>query len=391
MFKGQTLIAAPLLLLWPLLAGRFGAAAKFTIGLALAAGVILSPWLVLNNQPLRFAAEPVRWIGLVMVAAGAALGVSIMRGGLSAANAGMKWTVFWISAVAGIAALSVFALHNWRMDASAAGAGLVLLGIGIVVPPWVLPRRASGVWLAAVLAGSVWISADLFGGDWTWKTVGFEYGMRKHPDMSLWGENNGNLAQILETRFGWKLHTAVLTVHPPDLLNGLHLIARRANGQLSGWAHDWGLDGTPVTVDARGFLIGVFAVALLAAGAGAAMQSRRNDPRVLASMAAVWTLMPNLLCQMAARYQIWGAAFSALLIGISPEMGILHVLFSLLAVGMIGAEVLEADPQRSPALHAMMTRFAPDDGWITLGIGVIFLYVALVPGRRPARNELLEF
>jgi hypothetical protein len=244
-----------------------------------------------------------------------------------------------------------------------------------------------GVWLAAVLGGSIWLSGTMFYGDWTWKTVGFEYGTRKFTRMALGIGSNGNLAQILETRFGWDVHDPAMTYYLPDIAHGLHL-AKPGVPVESGMLHDWGLDGTPVTLDIRQFLMVVFFSLVVMAGFGAAQNSRRNDPRFLASLAAVWVLMPNVLCQMAGRYQMWGAAVSSILIAISPGLALLHIILALLAAGMIAAQLLQSDPSRSPMLHDMMTRFGPDDGWIMLLIGLVFLYVALAPGKRPAADEL---
>jgi hypothetical protein len=243
------------------------------------------------------------------------------------------------------------------------------------------------VWLAAILAASIWISALMVYGDWTWKTVGFEYGTRKFTRMALGIGSNGNLAQYLETRFGWDVHDPVHTFYPPDVAHALHLLKHGEKAD-TGFMHDWGLDGTPVTLDIRQFLMFTYGLTVLLAGIGGAIQYRRNDPRFLVMLATVWVLMANILCQMAGRYQMWGAAVSSLLIAISPGLTLLHIVFSLLAAGMIGAQLIGYDPSRSPLIHDMMTRFGPDDGLIMLTIGLVYLYVAIAPGRRPTPDEL---
>jgi hypothetical protein len=152
--------------------------------------------------------------------------------------------------------------------------------------------------------------------------------------------------------------------------------------------HDWGLDGSPSTVDIRQFLMFVFVLSMVLCGTGAAIQARRNSPRFLCSLAAVWMLMPNILTQMAGRYQMWCAAASCVVIGVSVGLTLLHVVVALLAAGIIGAQLLQSDISRSPAIHDIMMRFAPDDGWILLMIGLVYLYVALAPGRRVSNDEL---
>jgi hypothetical protein len=98
--------------------------------------------------------------------------------------------------------------------------------------------------------------------------------------------------------------------------------------------------------------------------------------------------MPNILCQMAGRYQIWGGAVSALIIAVAPEMTLLHVIVSVLAAGMVAGQLLGYDASRSPQIHELITRFQPDDGWIMIAIGAFFLLIALTPAKRPAKEEL---
>jgi hypothetical protein len=414
MFKGQTMVGGTILLLWPLVAGNWGALARVISGFALAAGLVLSPWLVLNNGPVQWSVGPLRWIPSVIAAAVIAGALSFYRRpvlkrasaiwdelkdewhGRKTENAQRPQTslldlvIFCASLLLGIVCVTVLILRRWPSDGELPRvAGLFLL-LFVLIPPWFLPRRAMAVWLCAILACTIWMSAYLYHGDWTWKTVGFEYGARKHSDMALGQGGMGNLPQILQTRFGWDIGDEAMTFHPPDIAGAFHLGRRGPGGQIIGPLHDLGLDGSAVTLDIRQFLMIIYASLALLAGAGAAIQSRRNDPRLLASFAAVWTLMPNILCQMAARYQMWGAIVSSMLIAISPGLGLLHIVVTILAAGMVAAQLLNQDPSRSPLIRDIMSRFHPDDGWIMLTIGLIFLYIAVAPGRRPNRQELLE-
>ncbi|MGA2231129.1 MAG: hypothetical protein ABSH22_09555 [Tepidisphaeraceae bacterium] len=417
MFKGQTMVVAPLLFFWPLLGGRWGAIGRMVTGFVLSAGLVLFPWLVLDNGPGDWRVGPLRWIQGLMAAGVIAAALSFYRGAVlehgrliwqelkdewngrvpeddasgqrrKAQTNVLGLGVFCASLLLGIIFITLLVLRRWPSDGDLPRiAGLFLL-LGILLPPWFLPRRSLGVWMAAILAASIWMSAYLYHGDWTWKTVGFEYGARKHYQMALGQGGMGNLPQIMESRFGWDISDLAWTFHPPDIADTLRLATRGPNGQFTGWVHDWGLDGSPVQLDIRSFLMMVFVVVTILAGIGAAIQARRNDPRVLSAFAAVFVLMPNILCQMAARYQIWGAAISALLIAVSPGLVLLHVVLSILATGMVAAQLLSFDEARSPRLHDLMARFHPDDGWIMLMIGAVFLYVAIAPARRPPREEL---
>jgi hypothetical protein len=101
--------------------------------------------------------------------------------------------------------------------------------------------------------------------------------------------------------------------------------------------------------------------------------------------------MPSILCQMAQRYLMFGAAASCMLIAISPGLTVLHVIMSLIAAGVIGGQLIGSfDRTRSPRIEDFMSRFGPDDGWIMLIIGLVILYLALAPARRPSSRELLK-
>jgi hypothetical protein len=342
----------------------------------------------MNNRPVDWSVGPMRWIEGVICAALIGGALSFYRRPLQR-RAVELWSelrgrpakpipsnfveliLFGVVVLAGIILMTVLVLRRWPADLVAPsrmiGLGLLL---AVMLPPWFLPRRAMGVWLTAILGASIWISAYLYHGDWSWKAVGFDYGTRKHTMMALGANTIGNLPRILEQRFGWDVHDLAMTLHPPD---------------LGGW---FGINGAPIELDIRQLLIAVFAALLVLAGTGAAIQSRRNHPRFLAALASIWVLMPNVLCQMAGRYQMWGAAMTCLLIGISPGLTILHIVLSLLAAGMIGGQLLMRDSSRAPQLLDLVNRFAPDNGLITLTIGAIVLYVALAPGRRPSGQEL---
>jgi hypothetical protein len=285
--------------------------------------------------------------------------------------------------------MTVLVLKRWPtdLDVPPRTIGLILL-LGVLIPPWFLPRRTLGVWFAAIFGCSLWMSAYLFHGDWTWKTVGFEYGTRKFTRMALGIGSNGNIPQILETRWGWDVHDPAKTIHLPDIAHGLHLVS--ASVVPAGWMHDFGLDGSEITLDIRQFLMGVFVTLMASAAIGLAIQSRRNSPRALCAFAGVWVLMSNVLCQMAGRYHMWGAAMTSLLIGVSPGLTLFHIVLACLGAGIIAAQLLGSDPSRSPMLHDLFTRFGPDDGWIMVTIGLVILYMAIAPGRRPSSEELLR-
>jgi hypothetical protein len=299
--------------------------------------------------------------------------------------------IFCACLLTGIVSITLLVLRRWPSDSELPRIGGLVLLLGILIPPWFLRRGTLAIWMAAVLGASIWMSAYLYHGDWSWKTVGFEYGTRKFDRMALGTGALGNIPQVLETRFGWDIHDTAMVLHPPDLADALHLAKRGPNGAFTGWVHDWGFDGSALQLDIRQFMMAVFVTLVVLGGFGAAVQSRRNDPRVLAALASAWALMPSILCQMAQRYLMFGAAASCMLIAISPGLTVLHVIMSLIAAGVIGGQLIGSfDRTRSPRIEDFMSRFGPDDGWIMLIIGLVILYLALAPARRPSSRELLK-
>jgi hypothetical protein len=69
MFKGQLLLGSPVLLLWPLFEGRFSRVIRGITGVAIGAGLVVSPWLI-RPLPIRTQNYPaLAWIEYVMLAA----------------------------------------------------------------------------------------------------------------------------------------------------------------------------------------------------------------------------------------------------------------------------------------------------------------------------------
>jgi hypothetical protein len=68
---------------------------------------------------------------------------------------------------------------------------------------------------------------------------------------------------------------------------------------------------------------------------GAARQVRDRDPRVLIAITAPWLLMFALLGQMHERYLVWGAVISAVALGVSFRLSIIHFIISAASTAMI--------------------------------------------------------
>jgi hypothetical protein len=71
------------------------------------------------------------------------------------------------------------------------------------------------------------------------------------------------------------------------------------------------------------------------------MQARRRDPRLLLALATPWILFFALLPQMHQRYLVWGAAITALAIGVDISLALLHGVITAAAWGMQAHSMLK--------------------------------------------------
>ncbi|MDB5328235.1 MAG: hypothetical protein JWM57_3804 [Phycisphaerales bacterium] len=410
MFKGQFLIGAPVLLIWPLAGLRWGAAARLITGFALMAGLLLSPWIVLDGRAISGAQPSVYWI--VALGCVSAIGIlaTMLHGDLAqwaamlrpigrafmrrlpfhkprpAADQDSSRPVIGLQAMAvsttlmsGLLLAIIALWRSWPMDTSPAWYWLIALIGLLLVAPSAIPQRSFVPWSAAVIAASLWLSPWLFHNDWSWETVGYEYGTKKFDNAAMGRGSNGNLPGIMHQRFNWNTHDPAITLPLPNLASLLYL--GQAKESVPQWMHALGISGAGLTLDMKQAMLALYFVMVILCGIAAAAHSRRHDPRFLAAVAAPWVLMPNLLCQMMSRYHLWGAVLSAMLIGIRPELGVLYALLTALAAGMIFDALLYDDPTRSPQLFDLMSRLSPDSGWIMLMAAAVVLFLARTPGR----------
>lgn len=162
LLKGQLLLGSPVLLLWPIFSGKWGAATRFAIGFALATALLLSPWLISGHRAAG-------WVGCVLLAGELA---AIARAKLRATPPASPWVL-------------VNAKHMYRR--------------------------------VAVAAGAIWTGAVLFGGSFSWLHVGFEYGARRNTLLNPCPGSFCSLTAILYTRFGCSLHDPIARFSGPFL------------------------------------------------------------------------------------------------------------------------------------------------------------------------------
>jgi hypothetical protein len=73
---------------------------------------------------------------------------------------------------------------------------------------------------------------------------------------------------------------------------------------------------------------------------GAARQWRNRDPRGLMAIALPWLVMFVLLGQMHERYLMWGAVVSAVALGVSIRLSVIHFVISIASTAMIAHVML---------------------------------------------------
>ncbi len=115
-----------------------------------------------------------------------------------------------------------------------------------------------------------------------------------------------NLPAILGIRFNWGLNEPVTTI------------------RLPGPAHAW-------IITLKIALRAVYIVMLTLCAVGLTIHARRRSPMALLGFAAPWVLMFAFAPQMHTRYLTWGAAATALCVGISFSLTLLHFLVSIFA------------------------------------------------------------
>ena len=183
-----------------------------------------------------------------------------------------------------------------------------------------LPYR--GVWFAGIVGCAAFVIGAFTGGSFTWFEIGFLYGTKHYPYLFI--SSCYNLPSLLADA-GWSLQDSLLSAD----LGSIHL-------QLT---LQWAL---------RLFYLG----AVVLCARGAAQHLRARDPRVLIAIAVPWLLMFALLGQMHERYLVWGAVVSAVALGVTIRLGIIHFIISAASTAMI-VHVMLIDKKLDTTLRAI--------------------------------------
>jgi hypothetical protein len=261
------------------------------------------------------------------------------------------WQKKWPRAVrmlAGFTATTALIVSPWVLHNRLAWISVALV-VGVTL--LFLRRyeyRYSGAWLAGIAGCAVFVIGAFTGGSFTWLQVGFLYGSEHYPYLFI--SSCYNLASLL-SELGWSLKDSLLSAHigPLDLQLTLQ----------------WAL---------RLFYLG----ALVLCARGMARHFRGRDPRVLIAIAAPWLLMFGLLGQMHERYLMWGAVVSAVSLGVSIRLSVVHFIISIVSTAMI-MHVMLIDKKLDSTLRAidLLNNIRPYASVLVLACVAVYFWDAL--------------
>ena len=330
--KGQVLMVAPIFVLWPIFQWRISAMIRVVCGFGLGCALCATPWMGISSTALTWLVPMIVAIGML-----AMFPTRVYR----------DWR--WLVGIAVVAMLLAWPLKsNATMLLRMLGIAVLVL-VGVARP---LPRRLSRAVSALAMAMAIFLTIPLFGASKSWLTIGFGYGARKYQVMGAVGTYS--LPMILESKFG-------VTGGPAGLIE-IPFLHR--------------------TMAVRTVMGIVYMICLALSAVGAALQSRRRNPRFLVAMIAPWLCMFVLLPQMNNRYLVWAAGLTALLPAVSCGMTLLGVFISILCCMGVAEIMYRYHPTVNPAMTRFLGGFQPDMAWVLALLAGIFLYVAITPGRR---------
>ena len=278
------------------------------------------------------------------------------------------WQKRWTRALrllAGFAATTALVVSPWLLRTPTALIVVALVGGVSSLIFFGRKFRDAWVWVAGMIALGTFVAGALAGGSFAWLRIGFLYGSEHYPYLFI--SSCYNLPFFLD-RLGWSLKDPV-------------------------WSYEFGSQHVAVTVQwmlRLGYLGGLALCSL-----GAARHWRNRDPRLLIAMATPWLLMFALLGQMHERYLVWGAVVSAVALGVSLRLSVVHFIISAMSTAMI-VHVMLVDKKLETTLHVvdMLHGVRPYASGLLLACVAVCLWDSVstrVPGfqrrRRQARAE----
>jgi hypothetical protein len=261
------------------------------------------------------------------------------------------WQKQWIPALRVLAffvATTALMVSPWLLRTPVAWIPVAIVGgIGVLfVLRYKLPYGSA--WLAGIIGCGVFVIGAFAGGSFAWLEVGFIYGTQHYPYLFI--SSCYNLPSLL-SKVGWSLKDSFLSAHFGSL--HLHLTLQ------------WTLR-----------LLYLATLALCARGM--ARHLRDRDPRALIAIAVPWLLMFALLGQMHERYLMWGAVLSAVALGVSVRLSIVHFIISIASTAMI-AHVMLIDKKLEATRPAvdLLNHIRPYASAVVLACVALYLWNTL--------------
>ncbi|HEU5245775.1 MAG TPA: hypothetical protein VFU09_01670 [Candidatus Udaeobacter sp.] len=233
------------------------------------------------------------------------------------------WQKRWSRALrvlAGFTATAALVASPWLLRTPSAW--IALIAVTSACSSFFLRRKLPhrGAWISGITGCAAFVIGAFAGGSFAWLKVGFLYGSEHYPYLVI--SSCYNLPSLL-SKLGWSLKDPVVHFGSLDF----HLTLQ------------WTL---------RLLYLG----ALTACAYGATRQIRDRDPRILIAITAPWLLMFALLGQMHERYLVWGAVVSAVALGVSLRLSIIHFIISAASTAMI-VNVMLIDKKLEATLRAI--------------------------------------
>ena len=271
------------------------------------------------------------------------------------------WQKGWLPTLrvfAGFVATTAFIVSPWLLRTPAAWA--VLAAFAVITPLFVVRFKLTnqGAPVAGIIGFAVFVIGAFTGGSFAWLQVGFIYGTEHYPYLFI--SSCYNLPSLL-SQVGWSLKDPFLSAHFGSL--HLHLTLQ--------WT-----------------LRLLYLVALALCARGLARHLRDRDPRALIAIAAPWLLMFALLGQMHERYLMWGAVVSAVALGVSVRLSIIHFILSAASTTMI-VHVMLTDKKLEATLPTIdvLKHIRPYGSIVVLACVAVYLWETIstrIPAFRPA-------